>query len=217
MLNQNEFLPRWGGSIFDCNYCNAEGMQWKEISPDKWMPFDILNNEIHDCAEKHIKFLSKEEVVQHLINLGFVAYSPRTVSWHTALTASNNAGTLYFLVGNLGIDFKYFDHVREIKLDDRRRLYTDGGQFIRNYYKNSEINIHELTINLASRFVTNSPIENNLLVSHGTSLRERKQQYRNSISENELYDAVSNGDGEDAYLGDGVWISANGSLHDKGR
>jgi hypothetical protein len=41
-----EFTPRWGGSVFDCDYCGAEGMQWTEVSTDKWIPFDLLNNEI---------------------------------------------------------------------------------------------------------------------------------------------------------------------------
>jgi hypothetical protein len=31
----------------------------------------------------------------------------------------------------------------------------------------------------------------------------------------EIYDAVANNDGEDAYLSDGVWINANGQLEDR--
>ena len=29
----------------------------------------------------------------------------------------------------------------------------------------------------------------------------------------DVYDAVSNGDGEDAYLGDGIWISSDGRTY----
>lgn len=33
----------------------------------------------------------------------------------------------------------------------------------------------------------------------------------------DIYDAISNGDDEDAYLGDGIWISPGGSAYDRGR
>lgn len=36
-----------------------------------------------------------------------------------------------------------------------------------------------------------------------------------SISD--IYHAISDGSGEPAYLGDGVWIEADGSVHDRGR
>lgn len=33
----------------------------------------------------------------------------------------------------------------------------------------------------------------------------------------EIYDEISSGDGMDAYFGDGIWISADGSWSDRGR
>lgn len=51
---------------------------------------------------------------------------------------------------------------------------------------------------------------------------ERKRAYyeaRSSAARNEMrdiYDAVVGEDGEDAYLGDGVWITPDGSLDDRG-
>ena len=31
----------------------------------------------------------------------------------------------------------------------------------------------------------------------------------------DVYDAVSNGDGEDAYLGDGMWIRSDGGTYER--
>lgn len=51
---------------------------------------------------------------------------------------------------------------------------------------------------------------------------ERKRGYfarKSAFGRNEMqdvYDAVAGDDGEDAYLGDGVWLSSEGSLHDRG-
>lgn len=50
----NEFIPRWGGSVFGCDFCGAEGMQWTEVSPEQWMPYDLLNKEVHNCPNKNV-------------------------------------------------------------------------------------------------------------------------------------------------------------------
>ena len=50
-----------------------------------------------------------------------------------------------------------------------------------------------------------------------------KSKYYNTVPEttrndmSDIYDAISNGDGEDAYVGDGIWISPNGKMEDRGR
>lgn len=51
---------------------------------------------------------------------------------------------------------------------------------------------------------------------------ERKRAYYESLSPSvrnemrDIYDAAAGEDGEDAYLGDGVWIRPDGSLDDRG-
>lgn len=223
----NEFIPRWGGSVFDCDFCGAEGMQWTEVSPDKWMPYDLLNKEVHHCPNKNIGKLTRDQVLEHLQNIGFEAYIPRTSSWKYAFIASNQSQTIYFLVGKRGIDFKLYNSVRETKLDEKGKLFTDGGDMVRNYYRDSYVNIHELILEIASRLVTNTPIDESFTSGHGKSWQEQKAEYIRSLPKSteaaardemrEIYEAISLGDGEDAYLGDGIWISSDGSLDDRGR
>ena len=201
-------------------------MQWLEVDTDKWMPFDLINNSIHYCESKKSNPHTKDYVLEELQNLGFEAYYPRTVSWKFAFIASNKSQSLYFLIGKRGIDFKFYDCLKETKVDERGRLYTDGGVMVRNYYKDSEVNIHKLILEIASRFITNSPIDECLLINHGTPWKEQKAKYIKSLPKSaskeardemiEIYRGISCGDGEDAYLGDGIWISADGSLDDRG-
>ncbi len=226
-MNAEEFISRWGETVFDCNFCGAEGMRWLEVAKDKWKPFDLQNDELHECPVIAENTFTRDFVLEQLHNLGFEAYRPRTNSWEYAFTASNKAHSLYFLVGKRGIDFKYYDSIRETKTDERGRLYTDGGTMVRNYYKDSEVNIHRLILEIASRFITNSPIGEDLLSSHGTSWKEQKAAYIKSLPQTvneearnemkDIYDAISNDDGEDVYLSDGIWLGSNGSTSDRGR
>ena len=218
-------MPRWGGTVFNCDFCGAEGMQWTEVSPNKWIPYDLLNKMIHHCPEKNIDKLTRDQVLQHLQNMGFDAYIPRTSSWNYAFISSNKNQTIYFLVGKRGIDFKLYDFVKETKVDEKGRLFTDGGKMVRNYYRDSDLNIHELILEIASRLVTNTPIDESLTSGHGKSWQKQKADYKRNLPKSpeiaaryemrEIYEDISSRDGENAYLGDGLWISADGSLKDR--
>ena len=60
---------------------------------------------------------------------------------------------------------------------------------------------------------------------NGTSLHNFRPQkthgpirmFRSSGKLDDLYSSVATGDGEKAYLGDGVWITPDGKLTDEGR
>lgn len=80
----------------------------------------------------------------------------------------------------------------------------------------TEISLHRWecschVINLASEveYSIDSDGSLNRIVTSSNSMEKHEMR--------ELYKAVSIEDGEDAYLGDGVWISSDGSLDDRGR
>lgn len=223
----NDSTPRWGSSVFSCEFCNTEGMRWIEVSPGKWKPYDLLNMEIHNCLANDINKLTRDKTLQRLQDIGFEAYIPRTQTWKYAFIASNHKQTIYFLVRKRGIDFKLYNTVRETKIDEEGKLFTDGGEMVRNHYYDSDVHIHKLILDIASRLVTDTPIDEFYTSGHGKSWQEqRAEYYRNNPKAQEaadrnvmkqIYHATSSGDGEDAYLGDGVWISSSGSLDDRGR
>lgn len=223
-----KFEFRFGGRIFNCKFCGTERLQWAEIRPEVWRPYEIGNSQLHDCTASEFEKLNQEDVLQHLQNMGFETYVPRTTSWKFAFTAHNATQSLYFLIGSRSIDFKFYEAIKPIVLDEKGKLYTDGGgMLVRNYYKGSEVNVHRLVLELASRFLQNAPIEKRYLTGHGKTWYEQKAEYvRNLPKETaletrnemrEIYNAISLGDGEDAYLGDGIWLNSSGSSDDRGR
>lgn len=164
--------------------------------------------------------LERGELLRKLKQLGFVSYKPRTSSWQEVLICSNDTSTLYFLIGKRNIDFKIYNHLRRPKIDDKGRLYTDGGDIVRNYY-DSKTDIHQLTLLIASRFLENKPFEHNMLIEHGISsktISEKIKSNEHMASHHEmieLYETVKINDGEDAYLSDGVFIKPDGTLYEK--
>lgn len=186
------FEPRWGKSIFTCQHCGAEGMQLTEVSPGEWMPFDLTNKKIHQCLrdklqgkpslkeieerkrkqyrDENVGGLSLDNLLQQLKHLGFQSYTPRTSSWKQAFIASNETQTIYFLIGNKGIDFKFYDQLRETKLDQNGKLFTDSATpIVRNYYREADVNIHKLILDIAFLLVANRPISEFFMSGQGHS------------------------------------------------
>ena len=221
----NGFKSTEYGALFSCQFCGADNMRWAEIAPGKWMPFDVSKQAIHYCGEG--KQPTRDEVIQCLLNMGFEAYVPRTSTWQHAFIASNESQTIYFLIGKRSIDFKIYDYVRDTRVDSRGRLFTDGGQMVRNYYYKSNVVVHELILKIASHLVNNLPVDESMRKGNGKSCKEQKADRFGIVPDDkdhsgrnemiEVYNAISSGNGGDEYLCDGMWISTDGSLHDKGR
>lgn len=227
MVFQKNFVPRVGKLTFACKFCCKEPMQWTEIAPDTWMPFDLEKREIHNCRRKGSNKPNLRSLADELDRLGYEAYVPRTSSWMAAFVASNHAGSIIFLIRKHGIDFKIYDKPKEFKLDENGKLYTSVGGLIRNYYNESDVFIFDWILDIASKFITETPIDNSSLVGKGKPWAFDKAKYirstRMSDGEEgrcelrEIYDAISVGDGMDAYLGDGIWIGSDGSWSDRDR
>ena len=182
-IDENEFVPRWGTKVFECKYCGAGNMKWTELFPDTWKPFDLLNSCIHECSAYEPEKITQDKVLEHLQDIGFEGYTPRTSSWKHVFVASNKTQSLYFLVGKRGIDFKFYESSRSLKQDEKGRVYTDGGVFVRNYYYGSDINIHDFILDLASRFVTDTPIDINFFTGHGINWATQKAEYIQRLNE----------------------------------
>ena len=44
-----DFKPSWGASVFKCKHCGKDGMQWKQIAPETWRPYDLQDKKSHSC------------------------------------------------------------------------------------------------------------------------------------------------------------------------
>ncbi|HIF9375943.1 TPA: hypothetical protein ACX6RV_003865 [Photobacterium damselae] len=119
--------------------------------------------------DKYFIDLSREQVMDTLISVGFEVYVPRTSSWKNVFIASNDSRTIYFLIGKRSIDFKLYNYVRKARFDDKGRLFTDGGQLVRNYYNGSEVFVHRFVLELAVLMLINEDIDQEYLSGHGVS------------------------------------------------
>lgn len=222
-----KFHPRnqLNATTFECMFCGFKDIQWVEVEHENWMPLELVNNKFHQCPRRNINRLTRYEVIQYLQNIGFETYIPRSKTWHHALIASNKIYTIYFLVRRGGVDFNIYNKTEETKIDELGKLFvTNVAQLFRNDYSKSTINIHEAVLRLASLFITDTPLDEYLIpkkekpisaIRSTGSMRNSPKTGRSEMRD--MYSAMAHEDGEDAYLGGGLWIGSDGSLLDKGR
>lgn len=164
--------------------------------------------------------MNRETLIGMVLNIGYQAYIPRCSSWKLALVASNENSALYILIRKNGIDFKLYATNSPPQLDSEGMLYTNDGELIRNHYNHSVVNLHTHALKIAEKFYNNILSINEIREPQGVSWREtsaNKQSNHGEYSALDIYEAISIGDGEDAYLGDGMWISQDGTMEDRGR
>lgn len=188
---------------------------------------DLINAiEIITEGKDEYPVLQKKDLLKAIIKLGFKSFKPRTSSWHYALVSTNNNSSLYLLVNKRGIDIKFYENKKETNLDKNGKLYTGGGVLIRNYYNRSKTNIHSHILKLAHLFIKNKKLDESFFTQLGTSPLPPRGKDKGTSShytdnymntDNEMvhiYNAICHEDGEDAYLGDGVYIRSDGSLYE---
>jgi len=174
--------------------------------------------------------ITRYDLVAALRKLGFRAHSTASQKWKQAFFYANGQRTLFVLVRSRGID------LLETPLDWREMLNCDGllkisscrpgDRFAEYYYTDSNLPVHERVLSIAMDFVGSREIDQSLFQKFGIGRREWGQKYGQSNRERgaseegslrSLYSDLDLGDGEDVYLSDGMWLSADGSVHDRGR
>ncbi|MDL2018648.1 hypothetical protein MT367_23165 [Vibrio parahaemolyticus] len=119
-------------------------------------------------------FMTREHLINALINMGFEAHITRSSTWKSAFILSNIDHTLYILFGKQSIGFKYYDYIRVPNIDEKGKLATDGGRMTWNFYNESKINLHSFTYDLARRFSENQALTEEDLMGKGFSPKIKK-------------------------------------------
>ena len=76
---------------------------------------------------------------------------------------------------------------------------------VRNGYNGSDINLHGMTLKLASKFIKNSKLDDYFFENHGNSNRRVRKTYSGSPRMVEGYEQTSDGEAY-VYMGDGTYI-----------
>lgn len=149
------------------------------------------------------------------------------------LAFTNDVRTAFILVRSNGIDLQLL----ESKLEEPLRPYAiqqisiSQGKFTRHYFSQCGFNLYEGILRFAEAFEQGTGKYDRYFVSVGEpdkrteemkkQDKKRKEQAKHLTAERDddadIYDACSPGDGSDAYMGDGMWLSSSGDWADRGR
>lgn len=170
--------------------------------------------------------MTRVELISKLFEMGFKPQSTASRKWKNAFFFYNGEKTLFILVRTRGIDLletplKWEEMTNEDGLL-RVSMHREGDRFGEYYYTDSHTLIHERVIEAASFFVKKLDIDASYFQKTGIGRSEWIEKYgETSKRQNDggdltdIYHAVCGEPGEPAYLGDGVWISPDGSLDDR--
>lgn len=175
--------------------------------------------------------MTRDEMVAALQAMGFKRQSTVSAKWKGALFHSNGGKTMLVLVRTRGVDVLVSTLTRdEMSTADgllRVSSQRPGDNFGDFCYTDSPVDIHTHVVALAELFLKNEPIPGEYFSKLGIGRSQWARTYGNNSHRSpaaqarsemqEIYEAACGADGEPAYLGDGVWVTAGGSLEDRGR
>lgn len=167
--------------------------------------------------------MNQSEFESELLAWGYKRHSTASRKWRIALVRRNTEKTLVVLLRRHGVDLLESPLSPEQMTNDDGLLsittQREGDRYAELGYTEAGTSIHDLALHIASSLAQDQPVGDELFERRGIGPREWAKKVRHGGREggamSEIYDAVSNGDGEDAYLSDGVWIQSDGSMYER--
>ncbi|WP_332752061.1 hypothetical protein [Hydrogenophaga sp.] len=171
--------------------------------------------------------MTRQEMIGALRRMGFSHLPTASVKWKGSLHLVVASETLVVLIRSRGVDILLTPSPPKSLLDANGRVSVraseEGVRFGEYNYTDSDIDIHSSVVSHAQEFAQGLKLDESYFVRKGIGRSEWGAKYgeRSKLKEREdgslrdIYDAVGSGDGEPAYLGDGMWIGAGGRLDDR--
>jgi hypothetical protein len=169
-------------------------------------------------------YAKRIELVAMLVEMGFQLKITASSKWRHALYIRNGSKYLYVLVRTRGVD------MLETPLDIEGMtnpdgslsisMHREGDRFAEYHYTDSNTPIHDQVLEVASQFKNGIYVDQNHFKKIGIGRSEQIKNYKKQIADEtlcNLYVDMMIEEGEDVYLSDGVWLSPDGSMHDRGR
>lgn len=174
--------------------------------------------------------MTRDGLMIELRRMGFSNCSTASGKWITAFYFTHKQKTLFVLFRRRGIDLLLTSAQFTDLLNSAERLcvnsQSEGNTFTEYQYAGSHVNIHSRILRIAHMFIDGLELDATFfcpedvgITGIGNTNRSSSHRYQTTRGESrsELYDAVSHGDGEPVYFGDGMWINSDGSMEDRGR
>lgn len=178
--------------------------------------------------------MNQDELIEHLVAWGYKRHSTASNRWRVALVRRNAEKTLVVLLRRRGVDLLESPLTPD-QMTNRDGVLSismqrEGDRFAELGYTEAGTNIHDIALLIASYIAEEKPVADELFERRGIGPTEwalkygelaKKQRSPLAGGSNDgggnmkdVYDAVANGDGEDAYLGDGMWVRASGGMYE---
>lgn len=126
--------PLQTSKMMICRYCGQNMLQWWELAPGVWRPYDVLRGELHQCKGKELPPRQPLSLTSRLITLGFsyyaVAPAESQANYRHALIRSNLISSLYVLFRESGVDIRVFTPAISPELNDDGMLLLADGETI---------------------------------------------------------------------------------------
>jgi hypothetical protein len=139
---------------------------------------------------------------------------------------ANSSNVAYIFVRKNGIDIQMLPRPDNqiVKPYSMHEISFSEGKMVQHCLAHTTFNLFEGVLRFSKSFIENEADLERYFIPQGRSdkrteeLKREAREKRASRDEMlDIYDACSGGDGGPAYLGDGMWISSDGRLHDWGR
>ena len=179
--------------------------------------------------------MNQDELIGELLAWGYKRHSTASNRWRIALVRRNAEKTLVVLMRRRGVDLLESPLTPD-QMTNRDGLLSismqrKGDRFAELGYTEAGASIHDIALLIASYIAQEKPVADELFERRGIGPTEWALKYgelakkqRSPLtgdsnddggSMKDVYDAVSNGDGEDAYLGDGMWVRSGGGMYER--
>lgn len=179
--------------------------------------------------------MNQDEFIGEVLAWGYKRHSTASKRWSIALVRRNSEKTLAVLIRRHGVDILESPLTAD-QMTNKDGLLSismqrDGDRFAELGYTEAGASIHDIALHIASCVAQNKPVADGLFVRRGLGPKEWALKYGGLANRQQtplvgdsnddgdtmtgVYHAVSSGDGEDAYLGDGMWIRSGGDTYER--
>ena len=171
----------------------------------------------------HFGLATHQALARSLKGSGWIPLKHYLRTYMIIFSLSNETQTANILLRKNGVDLQILADRHELKPAPMSvyEIPLTQGQVVRHYLAHTTFNLFEGIHRFATAFASNDGNYDRFLTSVGSKdKRTPEQKAKSRLKRNEMqdiYGAVSDGSGGPAYLGDGVWMTSGGGMHDWGR
>jgi hypothetical protein len=178
--------------------------------------------------------MNQTQFIGELLDWGYKRHSTASKLWGVALVRRNAQKTLIVLIRRPGVDVLESPLAPDQMTNEdgllSNSMHREGDRFAVLGYTEAGTSVHDRALLIASQIAQDKPVADVLFERRGIGPTEWALKYgelaksegnalavdlSDGSTMEDVYDAVSNGVGEDAYLGDGMWISSDGRTYER--